>query len=103
MAENRNEAAQYYAKALQNLKMSKQNTRFFPAEEYDQAVHDTYFYLALSYQKLFMITNRSSMLSDANLAWRDYFDFFPKKLEGDPVFAEHRDTARKFWNQIKDK
>jgi tetratricopeptide (TPR) repeat protein len=101
MAENRNEAAQYYAKALQNLKMSKQNTRFFPAEEYDQAVHDTYFYLALSYQKLFMITNRSSMLSDANLAWRDYFDFFPKKLEGDPVFAEHRDTARKFWNQIR--
>ncbi|HUX91416.1 MAG TPA: PEGA domain-containing protein [Gallionellaceae bacterium] len=103
MMENRNEAAQYYAKALQNLKMSKQNTRFFPAAEYDQAVHDTYFYLALSYQKLFMITNRSNMLSDANLAWRDYFDFFPKKLEGDPVFAEHRETAKKFWNQIKDK
>lgn len=103
MAENRNEAAQYYAKALQNLKISKQNTRFFPAEEYDQAVHDTYFYLALSLQKLYMITSRSNMLNDANLAWRDYFDFFPRSLEGDPVFAEHRDTAKKFWNQIKDK
>lgn len=103
MAENRNEAAQYYAKAVQNLKISKQNTRFFPADEYDQAVHDTYFYLALSYQKLYMITNRANMLSDANLAWRDYFDFFPRALEGDPVFAEHRETARKFWNQIKDK
>ena len=103
MAENRNESAQYYSKAVQNLKISKQNTRFFPAGEYDQAVHDTYFYLALSYQKLYMISNRANMLSDANLAWRDYFDFFPKALEGDPVFAEHRETARKFWNQIKDK
>jgi tetratricopeptide (TPR) repeat protein len=103
MAENRNEAAQYYAKALQNLKIAKQNTRFFPADEYDQAVHDTYFYLALSYQKLYMISNRSNMLSDANLAWRDYFDFFPRALEGDPVFTEHRATAKKFWDQIKEK
>jgi hypothetical protein len=103
MAENRNEAAQYYAKAVQNLKIAKQNTRFFPDEEYDQAVHDTYFYLALSYQKLFMISNRSNMLSDANLAWRDYFDFFPKALENDPAFVAHRETGKKFWNQIKDK
>ncbi len=103
MAENRNEAAQYYSKAVQNIKISKQNTRFFPTAEYDQAVHDTYFYLALSYQKLFMITNRSNMASDANLAWRDYFDFFPRSLEGDPVFTKHRETARKFSNQIKDK
>lgn len=103
MAENRNEAAQYYAKAVQNLKIAKQNTRFFPAAEYDQAVHDTYFYLALSYQKLYMISNRSNMLSDANLAWRDYFDFFPRALESDPVFTDHRATAKKFWDQIKDK
>ena len=103
MAENRNEAAQYYSKAVQNLKISKQNTRFFPADEYDQAVHDTYFYLALSYQKLYMISKRANMLSDANLAWRDYFDFFPRSLEGDPVFTEHRETGKKFWNQIKDK
>ena len=103
MTVNRNEAAQFYAKAVQNLKIAKQNTRFFPAAEYDQAVHDTYFYLALSYQKLYMISNRTNYLSDANLAWRDYFDFFPRSLENDPVFTEHRETARKFSNQIKDK
>ena len=103
MAENRNEAAQYYAKAVQNLKVAKQNMRFFPDDEYDQAVHDTYYYLALSFQKLYMITSRANMLNDANLAWRDYFDFFPKSLEGDPVFADYRETATKFWNQIKNK
>lgn len=103
MAENQNEAAQFYAKAVQNLKIAKQNMRFFPDDEYDQAVHDTYYYLALAYQKLYMITRRANMLNYANLAWRDYFDFFPKALEGDPVFVEHRETAKKFWNQIKDK
>jgi tetratricopeptide (TPR) repeat protein len=103
MAENQNDAAQYYAKAVQNLKIAKQNMRFFPDDEYDQAVHDTYFYLALAYQKLYMITRRANMLNDANLGWRDYFDFFPRALESDPVFIEHRETGKKFWNQIKDK
>lgn len=103
MASNRNEAAQYYAKALQNLKIAKQNSRFFPDDAYDQAVHDTYYYTALSYQKLYMISKRPNMLNDANLAWRDYFDFFPRSLEGDPVFTQHRDTAKKFWDQIKEK
>ncbi|HEY6093673.1 MAG TPA: PEGA domain-containing protein [Gallionellaceae bacterium] len=101
MAGDRNAAAQYYAKAVQNLKVAKQNMRFFPTDEYDEAVHDTYFYLALSYQKLYMITKRSGMLNEANLAWRDYFDFFPASLEGDPAFQKHRETAKKFWDQIK--
>ena len=99
---DRNAAAQYYAKAVQNLKVAKQNMRFFPTDEYDEAVHDTYFYLALSYQKLYMITKRSGMLNEANLAWRDYFDFFPASLESDPAFQKHRETAKKFWDQIKD-
>jgi tetratricopeptide (TPR) repeat protein len=103
MTENRNESAQYYAKAVQNLKVAKQNTRFFPEDEYDEAVHDTYYYLALSYQKLYMVSNRASFLNEANLAWRDYFDFFPRSLEGNPDFVKQRDTARKFWSQIKDK
>lgn len=103
MAENTGEAAQFYAKAVQNLKISKQNTRFFPAEEYDQALHDTNYFLALSYQKLYMISKRANMLNEANLAWRDYFDFFPRALEGDPVFTGQRETAKKFWNQIREK
>jgi tetratricopeptide (TPR) repeat protein len=103
MNADRNSAAQYYAKAVQNLKVGKQNTRFFPMDEYDEAVHDTYYYMALSYQKLYMITKRANLLSDANLAWRDYFDFFPSALEGNEAFEKHRETAKKFWDQIRDK
>lgn len=95
-------AAQSFAKAIQNLQIAKQNTRFFPNLHYDEAVHDTYYYLALSYHKLYLITKKSQILNSANLAWREYFDFFPKKLEGKATYEQSRDAAQKYWDQIKD-
>ena len=102
MNSDRNAAAQYFGKAIQNLKIAKQNTRFFPKAEYDEAVHDTYFYMALSYQKLYMLTKRSNLQNDANLAWRDYFDFYPASLVGKPMFEKNRETGKKFWDQVKE-
>ena len=103
MNSDNNAAVPYFVKAIQNLKTAKQNTRFFPKDGYDEAVHDTYFYMALSNQKLYLITKRSSFLNEANLAWRDYFDFFPSRLEGNPAFEKNREAAKKFWGQIKNK
>jgi PEGA domain len=94
-------AAQSFAMAIQNLQKAKQNTRFFPNERYDEAVHDTYYYTALSYHKLYQITKKANLLNDANLAWREYFDFFPKKLEGNNTFEQTRASAQKYWDQIK--
>jgi tetratricopeptide (TPR) repeat protein len=102
MNTDRNSAAQYFGKALQNLKIAKQNTRFFPKAEYDEAIHDTHFYTALSLQKLYMITKRPNFQNDANLAWRDYFDFFPASLLSKPTFEKNRETAKTFWEQIKE-
>jgi hypothetical protein len=68
---------------------------------YDEAVHDTYYYLALSYHKLYLVTKKPALLTSANLAWREYFDFFPKSLEGKSVYDQSRDTAQKYWDQIK--
>jgi tetratricopeptide (TPR) repeat protein len=95
-------AAQYFAKAIQNLQTAKQNTRFFPTVHYDEAVHDTYYYTALSYHKLYLITKKGAILNSANLSWREYFDFFPKKLEGNSTFEQSRESAQKYWDQIKD-
>jgi len=95
-------AAQNLAKALEKLKIAKQNTRFFPTQHFEEAVHDTYYYRAISYHKLFLITKKRALLDKANLAWREYFDFFPKKLEGDSSFAKCRSAARRYWAQIKD-
>lgn len=94
-------AAQQFAKAIQNLQTAKQNTRFFPNVHYDEAVHDTYYYTALSYHKLYLITKKNTVLNSANLAWREYFDFFPKNLEGNSGFEQNRDSAQKYWDQIK--
>ncbi len=94
-------AAVSFARAIQNLQKAKQNTRFFPNDRYDEAVHDTYYYTALSYHKLYQLTRKGNLLNDANLAWREYFDFFPKKLEGNSTFEQARETAEKYWDQIK--
>ncbi len=98
---DREAAAQNFAKAIQNLELAKQNMRFFPDDHYDEAVHDTYYYTALSYQKLYQITRKSNILNNANIAWRTYFDFFPKKLEGNSTFDQARESAQKYWDQIK--
>jgi len=99
---DREAAAQSFARAIQNLQIAKQNTRFLPTAHYDEALHDTYFYLALSYHKLYLVTRKDALMNNANLAWREYFDFFPKKLEGNPVFERNREAARKYSAQIKD-
>ena len=99
---NKKAAAQNLAKAVERLKIAKQNARFFPTQHHAEAVHDTYYYRAISYHKLFLITKKRSLLGKANLAWREYFDFFPKKLEGNSSFVKCRNAARRYWAQIKD-
>ena len=95
-------AARHFAKAIENLKIAKQNTRFFPTAEFSHAVHDTYYYSAISSHKLYLLTQKATVLSQANQAWREYFDFYPKQLEGDGNFEKIRKAARQYWSQIKE-
>ena len=99
---DREAASQHFAKAIKALQTAKQNTRFFPRNEYDEAVHDTYYYTALSYHKLYLITKQPALMNSASLAWREYFDFFPRKLEGVPAFVQAREAARRYRDQIQD-
>jgi tetratricopeptide (TPR) repeat protein len=99
---DREAASQHFAKAIKALQTARQNTRFFPKDEYDEAVHDTYYYTALSYHKLYLITKQPALMNSASLAWREYFDFFPRKLEGVPTFVQAREAARRYRDQIQD-
>ena len=99
---DRTAASTYFAKAIKALQTAKQNTRFFPTAEYDEAVHDTYYYTALSYHKLYLMTKQPAVMNSASLAWREYFDFFPKKLEGNPAFVQAREGARRYRDQIQE-
>src|SRR6266403_1477152 len=95
-------ASNQAAKAIKALQTARQNTRFFPSAEYDEAVHDTYYYTALSYHKLYLITKQPAVMNSASLAWREYFDFFPKKLEANPTFVQAREAARRYRDQIQE-
>ena len=99
---DRDAASKHFAKAIKALQTARQNTRFFPKAEYDEAVHDTYYYTALSYHKLYLITKQSTVMNSASLAWREYFDFFPKRLESNPAFVQAREGARRYRDQIRE-
>jgi tetratricopeptide (TPR) repeat protein len=99
---DREAASQHFAQAIKALQTARQNTRFFPKDEYDEALHDTYYYTALAYHKLYLITKQSALMNSASLAWREYFDFFPRKLEGNPTFVQAREAARRYRDQIQD-
>jgi tetratricopeptide (TPR) repeat protein len=99
---DRDAASKSFAQAIKALQTAKQNTRFFPKAQYDEAVHDTYYYTALSYHKLYLITKQPAVMNSASLAWREYFDFFPKKLEGNPTFVQASEAARRYRDQIQE-
>jgi tetratricopeptide (TPR) repeat protein len=101
LAKDKKAAASNFAKAVKNLSIAKQNTRFFPSRHFDEAVHDTYYYRALSFHKLYLVTQKQALIEKANLAWQEYFDFFPKNLEAKASFVKTRNAARKYWDQIK--
>jgi hypothetical protein len=49
-----------------------------------------------------LLTQQKSLLDKADLAWKEYFDFFPKELEEKSDFSKMRQSAMKYWAQIKD-
>ena len=100
MRKNRNEAMAFFAKAIKALDRARENTRFFPAERHDEAVHDTYYYRALAYHNLYQVTKREQLVSNLELAWNEYHDFFPAKLRGRPEFEHLRESSEKLAKQI---
>lgn len=94
-------AARAYRKALEALVVARQNSRFFPGTSYDEALHDTYYYTALAQHRLADLSRSPEAFRRADLAWRDYFDFFPKRLEGNPAFERTRQGAEQFWAEAR--
>lgn len=100
---NRTEATQYFAKAIKALDRARENTRFFPDERHDEAVHDTYYYRALAYHNLYQLTRREALQPNVETAWSEYQDFFPPKLRGKPQFEQFRESGEKLARQIAGK
>ncbi len=102
-AKQRNEALEYFAKAVKALERARENTRFFPEDRHDEAVHDTYYYRALAYQNLYQITGRESLRTNVELAWNEYIDFFPEKLRGNADFERLHESGLSMSRQFEGK
>jgi len=99
----RNEALEYFAKAIKALDRARENTRFFPDDRHDEAVHDTYYYRALAYQNLYQITGREALRTNVETAWNEYVDFFPEKLRGNPDFERLHESGLSMSKQFEGK
>lgn len=93
-------ASKYLAAAVKSLDKAKGNVRFFPTETYDEAVHDTYYYSALAYHKLYEVTKNKAILDKADQAWQEYFDFYPEKFAEKAEYVRIKKAAQRMWDQL---
>ena len=92
-----------YQKAIENLLIARDNKRFFPKEQHDQATHDAHYYLALATHKLYHATGGERLLRETSARWKDYFDYFPASLQGSEQVKQARSSAEQYYEEIKRK
>jgi hypothetical protein len=91
------EYAQYnYLQAVSNFEYVKARKGRLPAQKRQTVYQDTLFYLAVCYQKLYYLTQKSDYLSKAYYVWIDYFDFFPGELSRDSYFKKQHQIATSY-------
>jgi tetratricopeptide (TPR) repeat protein len=95
--------ADSYQKAVDELVIARNNKRFFPRDQYDQATHDTLYFLALSSQKLYHLRKDEGLLQETSTRWKEYFDFFPASLRDDNEVKQARASAEQYYEEIKRK
>jgi hypothetical protein len=92
-----------YQRAIENLVRARDNKRFFPREQYDRALHDSLYYLALASHRLYHVRADDALLQETARRWKDYFDFFPPGLQDDAQVQQARQSAEQFYAEIQRK
>ena len=92
-----------YQKAIDQLLIARNNKRFFPQRQYDEATHDTLYFLALASHKLYYARGGEGLLQETSTRWKEYFDFFPPALQDDPEVKKARSGAEHYYEEVKRK
>jgi tetratricopeptide (TPR) repeat protein len=92
-----------YQKAIDQLLVARNNKRFFPQDQYDQATHDTLYFLALASHKLYHARADERLLQETSARWKEYFDFFPSSLQNDEDVKQARTGAEHYYEEIRRK
>jgi tetratricopeptide (TPR) repeat protein len=92
-----------YKSAIEQLLVARNNKRFFPKDEYDQATHDTLYFLALASHKLYHVQGGDRLLQETSARWKDYFDYFPASLREAEGFKQARASGEQYYEEVKRK
>jgi tetratricopeptide (TPR) repeat protein len=92
-----------YQRAIEQLLVARNNKRFFPKDEYDQATHDTLYFLALASHKLYHVQGGDRLLQETSARWKDYFDYFPASLREAEGFKQARASGEQYYEEVKRK
>jgi tetratricopeptide (TPR) repeat protein len=92
-----------YQRAIEQLLVARNNKRFFPKDQYDQATHDTLYFLALSSHKLYHAQASDRLLQETSARWKDYFDYFPQSLQDAEGFKEARASGEQYYEEVRRK
>ena len=95
--------AEGYQKAIDQLLIARDNKRFFPKDQHDQATHDTLYFLALASQKLYHLSGGERLLQETSARWKDYFDYFPPSLQNADEFKQARASGEQYYEEIRRK
>lgn len=90
-----------YKNAILNFNEVRLGKNLIPIDRREEILLDSIFYMAVSYQKSYYLTERVEHLINAESLWRDYFDFFNKELLKDSYFKNQYETAESYRKEIE--
>ncbi len=91
----------YYQLALEIFNVVKERRSRLLSSGRKHIYQDVLFYVAVSHQKLYYLTNLGKFLSKAHYSWIDYFDFFDNNLFKDSYYENQYRVAESYREEIK--
>jgi len=90
-----------YKNAISAFNVIREKKNRLSANRRKNVYLNTLFYLSVSYQKLYYMTNQNEYLTKASYSWADYFDFFDKELMNQQHYREQYAVAVSYRDEVK--
>ncbi len=94
-------AEENYRNAISAFNVIREKKNRLNIGQRKNVYQNTLFYLSVSYQKLYYMTNQSEYLTKAFYSWADYFDFFNEKLMEEQQFRDQYAVAVSYRDEVK--
>jgi len=90
-----------YISAVRYLTIVHQYRTWISSQQRENVYLNTLFYLAVSYQKIYYLSEKEEYLSEAHYAWMNYFDFYDENLLEDMYFKRQYSIAKTYSEEVR--